>query len=736
MRFNNLLKYLSFGCVCLIIPVMAVATVVEKIYGTDFARDHIYTSLIMTILWGVVSLSALWYMLRVKLYRKIATFSLHLSLVVILIGALTTHLSGKQGKIHLRIGGDPVKECVATDGDSFQFPFEISLENFNLEYYPGTFSPSDFISRILIKEGEEEISGSVSMNKIFSYRNYRFYQSGYEGDGQGSFLSVSLDPYGIAVTYTGYIWLLLSIILFFFQKKTLFRNVLSQLKSKQGLAILFIFFCISPSFAIPSSIPKNVAEEFGKLYIYYNGRVAPINTYACDFVKKVYGKENYQGLSSEQVLAGWIFFYDEWKNEPFIKIKGKKVKDALGLDGSYARLTDFIGPEGFKLAALLKETGAESKDVFTANEKFNLISTLVTGSALQIYPFKEKDSETLKWFAVKDKPTEAMPFEQWLFIRSSMDLVAEKITLKEWNQVSQLFEKIKIYQIKEGTDLLPSQNKIKTEIFYNRFNFDKPLAMIFLTLGLVLFLIFLSSFISGKTVSKGIIYISLIVLLLLFIYLSARLAMRWYISGHLPLSNGFETMQFMAWVTVIATFFIFPYFRLAIPFGYLICGFTLLVAMMGESSPQITNLMPVLQSPLLSIHVMVIMLAYTLLFLIMLNGITALLIGFSKNRNEKEGVLQDISHLLLYPAVFLLVIGIFIGAVWANVSWGRYWGWDPKEVWALITFLIYALPLHFTSISCFRKPIFFHSYMVLAFLSVVITYFGVNLFLGGMHSYA
>ena len=736
MRFNNLLKYLSFGCVYLIIPVMAVATVLEKIYGTEFAREHIYTSLTMVILWGVVSLSAVWYMLRMKLYRKIATFSLHLSLIVILIGALITHLSGKQGKIHLRIDDEHIKEFVAADGNSFQFPFEVSLRKFNLEYYPGTFSPSDFISEILIKDGDKEIFDSVSMNKIFSYRNYRFYQSGYEGDGQGSFLSVSFDPYGIAVTYTGYVWLLLSIILFFFQKRTIFRKVWKQLKSEPGLTFLFILFGICPSLGAPSTVPKEVAEEFGRLYIYYNGRIAPINTFAHDFAMKIYGKDSYQGLSSEQIVAGWFFFYDEWKKEPFIKIKGDEVKETLGLEGSYARLTDFIGPEGFKLDKLLKEPGSDSKNIFSANEKFNLISTLVTGSALQIYPFKDKDSEILKWFTVKDKPNEEMPFEQWLFIRSSMDLVAEKIALQDWDNVSKLLEKIKRYQMKEGVELLPSQNKIKIEIFYNRFNYDKPLAMIFLTLGIVLFLIFLSRFISGKNICKSIIYSSLIILILLFIYLSFRLGIRWYISGHLPLSNGFETMQFMAWVTIIAVFFIFPFFRLSLPFGYLICGFTLLVAMMGESSPQITNLMPVLQSPLLSIHVMVIMMAYTLLFLIMLNGLTALLIGLFNRSIEKTVFLRNISQLMLYPAVFLLVVGIFIGAVWANVSWGRYWGWDPKEVWALITFLIYSLPLHSISLLWFRKPIFFHSYMVFAFISVVITYFGVNFFLGGMHSYA
>lgn len=284
--------------------------------------------------------------------------------------------------------------------------------------------------------------------------------------------------------------------------------------------------------------------------------------------------------------------------------------------------------------------------------------------------------------------------------------------------------------------MLPAPIKLKIEKFYNKYNYDKALAIIFLTLGIILFLIFLSSFISGGIISTWIIHGSRTLLGLLFLYLSFRLGMRWYISEHLPLSNGFETMQFMAWCCAFAALVIYPYFRMIISFGFLICGFTLLVAMMGESSPQITSLMPVLQSPLLSVHVMVIMLAYTLFFLIMLNGITALLISLTGKAAKKIDFLQNVSHLMLYPAVFLLATGIFIGAIWANVSWGRYWGWDPKEVWALITFLVYALPLHSISLSAFRKPMLFHSYTVLAFISVAITYFGVNFFLGGMHSYA
>ena len=176
---------------------------------------------------------------------------------------------------------------------------------------------------------------------------------------------------------------------------------------------------------------------------------------------------------------------------------------------------------------------------------------------------------------------------------------------------------------------------------------------------------------------------------------------------------------------------------MAVPFGYLLCGFSLLVSMMGESNPQITQLMPVLSSPLLSFHVMTVMAAYALLGFTMLNGVTALaLYALRRGCREEEKQLQRLSQLLLYPAVFLLAVGIFLGAIWANVSWGRYWGWDPKEVWALVTLLVYTLALHEGSLPRFRQPLFFHIYVTGAFFCVLITYFGVNFLLGGMHSYA
>lgn len=249
-------------------------------------------------------------------------------------------------------------------------------------------------------------------------------------------------------------------------------------------------------------------------------------------------------------------------------------------------------------------------------------------------------------------------------------------------------------------------------------------------IGLICFIYYCHCMASQKRTSRKAIIILNILLWIVFTYLSAAICLRGYVSNHLPLSNGFETMQFMAWCTLLLTFLLQRKFAMLLPFGFLLCGLTLMVSMLGESNPQITQLMPVLQSPLLSIHVVVIMIAYSLLAFIMLNGVTAVILHQSqKECKEQIERLQIISQIILYPAIFLLAIGIFIGAVWANVSWGRYWGWDPKEVWALITMLVYALALHPRSLPWFHRTMFFHVFCITAFITVLITYFGVNFLL-------
>lgn len=541
MKHDKLFKHLSIGLFALITAILMVATIMEKIHGTEYALQNIYRADWMIALWSVATLSAIVYILQHKLQRQPVTLCLHLAFAVILLGAFVTHTTGKQGQTHLRVG--EYTNQYVLDNDSIEkFPFSISLHDFEVTRYAGTDTPMDFVSTIVIYDNER-IEGTLSMNNIFKHRGYRFYQSGYDNDERGTFLAVSHDPWGIGITYAGYSLLLLSMILFFVQPDSRFRTAL---RKGRNIAIILLMLFVSTT--------------------------------------------------------------------------------------SSARNTQQIPAKGNAIALLGTNYGAEA--------------------------------------------------------------------------------------------------------LYNSMSNNRPLAITCLATGTIFFVLFCINRKENRTRQILASWIKVIAWVTA-IYLSLQIALRWHIGGHIPLSNGYETMVFMAWLSILMTPIAGNRVKEMLPFGYIVCGLALLVSTFGDSTEQIAPLAPVLRSPLLSIHVVVIMISYTLLAFTMLNGIAAVTIKVTrKNKEEEIAELQKTSILMLYPAVFLLTAGIFIGAVWANVSWGRYWGWDPKEVWALITMLVYSAALHSGSIKAMRRPMFFHIYCIVAFLTVLITYFGVNFILGGMHSYA
>lgn len=747
----KLLKRTAFSLLGILLLILTIATILEKIYGTDFVNEYIYSSVPFVILWGVTAITSLLYIIKSKLHRQPVIFLLHLSLLFILAGAFTTWIYGEQGTMRVR-QGEQQTSFTDSKGISHQLPFSITLNQFEIIYYKGTLAPMDFISHISVadKDCHRQIQGKVSMNHIFSYQHYRFYQSGYSEDNEGSVFSVSHDPYGIGITYAGYTLLLLSTVFFFFSPQSRFRQLLKSPLLHRSLTVILLLFAFSlnsnflkansPS---PKVLPREVAEHFGDLYILYNNRICPLQTFARDFTIKLYGSSSYKGLTPEEVLTGWLFYYDSWKNEPIIRIKSNEARKLLEIEGNYARLKDYISTiNEYKLEKMMNhirsgEQVTDKRGIEEADEKFNIINLVCTGAMMKIFPCRNIAGKTLEWYSQSDQLPQDMDNDKWVFIRKSMSYVNEMIVMKKYNDACLLLEKIKKYQQKECDGLLPADNKFKAEKIYNQFDYSKSVAMACICIGLICFIYYCHCMASQKRTSRKAIIILNILLWIVFTYLSAAICLRGYVSNHLPLSNGFETMQFMAWCTLLLTFLLQRKFAMLLPFGFLLCGLTLMVSMLGESNPQITQLMPVLQSPLLSIHVVVIMIAYSLLAFIMLNGVTAVILHQSqKECKEQIERLQIISLIILYPAIFLLAIGIFIGAVWANVSWGRYWGWDPKEVWALITMLVYALALHPRSLPWFHRTMFFHVFCITAFITVLITYFGVNFLLGGMHSYA
>ena len=747
----KLLKRTAFSLLGILLLILTIATILEKIYGTDFVNEYIYSSVPFVILWGVTAITSLLYITKSKLHRQPVIFLLHLSLLFILAGAFTTWIYGEQGTMRVR-QGEQQTSFTDSKGISHQLPFSITLNQFEIIYYKGTLAPMDFISHISVadKDCHRQIQGKVSMNHIFSYQHYRFYQSGYSEDNEGSVFSVSHDPYGIGITYAGYTLLLLSTVFFFFSPQSRFRQLLKSPLLHRSLTVILLLFAFSlnsnflkANSTSPKVLPREVAEHFGDLYILYNNRICPLQTFARDFTVKLYGSSSYKGLTPEEVLTGWLFYYDSWKNEPIIRIKSNEARKLLEIEGNYARLKDYISTiNEYKLEKMMNhirsgEQVTDKRGIEEADEKFNIINLVCTGAMMKIFPCRNIAGKTLEWYSQSDQLPQDMDNDKWVFIRKSMSYVNEMIVMKKYNDACLLLEKIKKYQQKECDGLLPADNKFKAEKIYNQFDYSKSVAMACICIGLICFIYYCHCMASQKRTSRKAIIILNILLWIVFTYLSAAICLRGYVSNHLPLSNGFETMQFMAWCTLLLTFLLQRKFAMLLPFGFLLCGLTLMVSMLGESNPQITQLMPVLQSPLLSIHVVVIMIAYSLLAFIMLNGVTAVILHQSqKECKEQIERLQIISQIILYPAIFLLAIGIFIGAVWANVSWGRYWGWDPKEVWALITMLVYALALHPRSLPWFHRTMFFHVFCITAFITVLITYFGVNFLLGGMHSYA
>lgn len=736
------LKNLILVVATAIILILVTATIVESSKGTAFVRQHIYTSAWFVVLWAALAVVAAVYIVLRKNKSNISTSVLlvHASFLVILLGAFTSWTMAESGTIHLR-QNETTSTMKDEEGKTKELGFEVSLKNFNVVNYPGTDAPMDYVT--MLTANTQEIK--VSMNNIGSFNGYRFIQSGYDSDMQGTTLGVYHDPWGIGITYTGYALLFISLIATMASKKTRMRHLYRKALSLQGAKAWAVTALLAvSSFATSANaqemvkIDGDIADDFGKICVLYNSRITPINTVATSFVTKLCGKPTWDGLSSNQVFAGWIFDVPYWETVKMIEIKEKKAQELLGINGKWASFDDFWDSyNNYKLDAPLKKAYKDGdtklqKQLRDADEKFNIIRMLYGGEMLKMFPYAGKQGH-MQWFA-PGQPLGNLKLDEkeLVFIKKSMDYLAESIITGDKARAEEIAKKIYSYQHVRGKAVVPTKFRIYTETFYNKTNAQRLPVMLYLTLSLLLAIVSTLSLNNGK--QKKTRLVSSVLTWVMLIHTTLLLALRWFVSGHLPMSNGYETMQFMAWATLIVTLVMQKRFLPVKQFGPLLSSFALLVAMITDGNPQITQLMPVLQSPLLSVHVMVIMFSYALFGLTALIGLQGL-IAHHRKQEEKEQQLAALSQFLLYPAVALIAIGIFIGAIWANVSWGRYWSWDSKETWALITMLIYSAPLH-AEIKWLRKAQHMHIYMLLAFLSVLMTYFGVNYFLSGMHSYA
>lgn len=754
-----MVKKIIFILYILVLVCMAAATIVEKSQGTDYAHAHYYGAWWFILIWAVLAALGAFYIIKRKV-KCASTLALHLSFIIILAGALLTHISAKRGMIHLRIG-QPTDTYMAQDEEQGmqeeKLPFSLCLQKFEAKMHDGTNAVADYSSKFTVIDGDDKSEGEVSMNNIYSHRSYRLYQSSYDEDGKGSVLAINADPYGIPVTYTGYALLFISLVWMLFDPKGGYRKLLKSPLLKKGALMTALILSMGNIQTLHAEsatgnlqnavLPKETAEKFGELHILYNDRICPVQTFALDFCKKIYGARSYLGLTAEQVLSGWVFYGNTWANEPFIKIKSGEMKTAMNLP-DYASLNTFFNREmgGYTIGQYVQEYYNGQQDKFhqqaaDIDGKIQIIMELREGISLKVLPYTftknvkaTKDHSFIKagtttWFSPVDKLPQAVEHQHALYIKNVFSLLNGDVKAGYTRRVNEFFVKMKKYQEVSSGNSLPTATQYKAERINNAFPFATILFMANLTLGFIA--LFYTIYRMTKKREIKALNIALPILLgVSFFALTFGLALRWIISGNIPMSNGYESMLTVAWFVMLISILMQLRIRIVMVFGFLISGFFLLVSHINQIDPAIGQMMPVLNSPLLSIHVSIIMMSYALLSLTFICGI----MGICLRSHGEE--LQALSRIFLYPALTTMGYGIFIGAIWANVSWGNYWSWDSKETWALITFMIYAVVVHTQSLPVFRKPLVYHIYITLAFMSIAMTYFGVNYFLTGMHSYA
>jgi cytochrome c-type biogenesis protein CcsB len=651
-------------------------------------------------------------------------------------------------------------------------PFSVMLRDFQLERYPGSMSPSSFASEVTVIDTEKnlEMPYRIFMNNILNYGGYRFFQSSYDKDEKGTILSVNHDQWGTVVTYIGYFLLAAGLVFNFFSKNSRFRRLSkasSQLKNKAATAMVILALLLPsiPSLAqhpgtvaqepyYPSKIDPGHAREFGRLLVQdKDGRMKPINTLSSEILRKVYRKDKFEGLNSDQVLLGMVSNPEYWQNVPMIKVSDKQLKELLGITGKFASFNDFIDARmgSYKLSNAVNEAynkkpakrSSFDKDVMKVDERVNVVYMVYIGDYLNLFP--EPGHPNHKWHTAAEADV-AFDSTEAGFVQNILPVyyseVLEAMNSGDWTAAGENLGYIKLFQEKYGSQIMPPVSKTKLEVLYNDINIFKRLFPVYALLGFIL-LITLFIQVLNADLKLGMLIKSLMALILIaFIFHTLGLAVRWYISGHAPWSNGYETMIYISWGTVLSGLLFSRTSRITLATTAILASVTLMVANLSWLDPEITPLVPVLKSYWLVIHVAVITASYSFLGVGALLGLLNLiLITFQnrKNYNKLKDTIEEltnINEMNLIIGVFLITIGTFLGAVWANESWGRYWGWDPKETWALVTVLVYSFIIHMRLIPGLNGVYGFNFAALIGFSSVLMTYFGVNYYLSGLHSYA
>lgn len=739
----------------------AIGTFIENDFGSQTAKQVVYNNLWYFLIFLLASINLILIFFKSKMYLVKAGAIYHLSFIIILIGASTTYYFGIDGTMHIREGEKA--NVIIVKNKQIEIPFYVMLKDFELTRYPGSRSPSEFSSDVTIIDAQnnDTFDEHIFMNNPLTYEGYKFFQTSYDTDEMGTILSVNKDP-GVEITYLGYALLFLGLILNFFDKKSRFQYLLSQIKKMHAVSILlFSYVLLTPkiSFAqeynqfIDSYLTdlrensKGLALEFGSLVVQGpNGRMKPLDTQNGEVLYKLTGKSIWNELSANQVILGMFSRPSIWKRVNIIKVKTPKLRKLLGADENQklVKFSNFFDEKrGYKLTSEVERAnilvpskrGTYERDLIKVDERLNILFMSFRGVLLTIFPLP--NDERNKWVDLKTMFTSINNNE----IKNSVKRLLDAAYNRNFDKGLSNINEIKQFQHEFGSSVIPEQSKLDVEVMYNKTGIFIKLSIAYLLFGLILFVYGLSSILNNKLTNPKIKKLISIVALLLTAIHIIGIAVRWYIGGYAPISNTYETMIFIAFSAVIAGVLIFRKSTIALAAFFMLAGVFVFAAYLGEIDPEITSLVPVLKSYWLSIHVSVITASYGFLGVSAMLGFITLILFLLRNEKRLHldlhiENLRNINEVSLIFGLTLLVIGNFLGAIWANESWGRYWGWDPKETWAYVSILIYSIVLHIRLLKKIYSTYLFTVLSILSFFSILMTYYGVNFYLSGLHSYA
>jgi cytochrome c-type biogenesis protein CcsB len=508
-------------------------------------------------------------------------------------------------------------------------------------------------------------------------------------------------------------------------------------------------------------IQKAHAAKFGELLVQdMDGRIKPVNTLASEFTRKLYrsstlkvATETGEKLDANQVFLALSMDPGYWQDVPIIKIdqeKGAKILELLELDRGYLSFTDLFDETGNYLLAESAEVATRKKpssrnefdkELLAVNERFNILFQAFEHYYLKLFPNRNDPDNTWHNEFIQGQN---FPEEDSMFVVNILRMyrqnMRESIETGDWSPADTVVAYIAKYQSILGEEVIPSPNRIQAELKYNQWNIFSKLFGVYWLIGLIaLILAILKIFLLE---SKAII-ISLKVLVLgvsvSFALHTFNIILRWYAGGYPPWSNGYEMIILVSWFLMLFGFVFLKRSDFVLPLATLFTGTLMFVAFLDWLNPEITNLVPVLKSYWLKIHVAIIVGSYAPLALSALLGLLSLvflIIPKTERLSKSITELSYINEMSMTIGLFMLAIGTFLGGVWANESWGRYWGWDPKETWALISVIVYTTILHLRLVPQFKGIFTFNLWSVFGFYGILMTSYGVNYYLSGLHSYA